>query len=271
MLILNVRLKVGLLMVAVAVLTQAGCSDESVVAASERHIGKPSTRPLDTAEPKARAQNNLFEGVIDSHSRSWEGYVDTLDVEEREHLTRIAQRYLGTPLFDDMIARRQLQSLGFPLPEEWLAAKKLSDAELRSLASTGDRKAALFLTDRLLDAMQRITEASGANNYLEVVNALPEAQREPVDLRRREALTLAATNLSTDPTPFSAYQYGIATAAGTENHAPVLASIQVAGELGDIRADRILEQYRLSHSGKDAEGVASFLDAMRRLAQIRSP
>lgn len=254
-------------LVAAAPLSVSGCQNDSAVASAVESAATP-TRQIAKPPAALRAvEEELFEGVADSRAESWDAFLSSVSKDERTYLEGLSQRYFGALHFSTAAERSELISLGTPLPEEWLVAQHVSDADLRAMAEDNNRKAGIFLVDRLLARMASVMEQAGASSYLEVVNALPEAQRPAIDRDRREAMDRSASQFSISPTPFTAYQFGLGFSAGTGSTAGIPAAMTVAGELGDPRAVKLLAAYTATHPDEDPKLVTNVIGAMRALAK----
>lgn len=80
---------------------------------------------------------------------SWDARLAKLPERDRAYLEAVNGRYYGALAFASLQEQRELVALGFPMPEEWLAARDTPDAELERLATAGNQKARMFHIDRV--------------------------------------------------------------------------------------------------------------------------
>lgn len=251
--------------------TVIGCQNDGAGIESVPAVALTSERPMDVQASAKLGAYALFDGAKDSGTASWDLYLRSLHQDDRRYLEDISDRYFGTVHFSGAEDREALLRLGFPLPEEWLAAKGMSEAELRAMSDRGDHKAEIFLVDRLLAKMAAVTAQAGAENYLEVVKALPEAERPSVDKDRLEVLNRSADVFSEGPTPFTAYQYGVAFSAATGSPEPIPAAMAMAAELGDRRAEKLMADYDAKSPAGNPKLVSQLHATMRKMAKRPAP
>ncbi len=68
---------------------------------------------------------------------------------DQAYLSDVSDRYFGTMEFLDETEQRKLVEQGFPMPEEWLAARNLPIEDLERLVEQGNVKAKMFYIDRI--------------------------------------------------------------------------------------------------------------------------
>lgn len=195
-------------------------------------------------------------------ARSWTDRLATLTIPERKKLESLNARYHGALEFNDAEEQRKLIAAGVPMPEEWLAASRMSDGELERLAKARSPKGSMFFADRQLDryleARQRL-EGTGIDVALhpDVLNS------------QAQAFVYANQALALTRSPFAAYLYGAVGARIYGDPAYLAAGISVAGALGDKRAGAIAHQFVQQQQAANApplsfESVASIETMMWR-------
>ena len=172
---------------------------------------------------------------------SWDALLAALAPDERAYLDRLNAEYYGTLTYKDANELAMMKQLGMPLPEDFLAAAKLSDDELKKLADAGDPMAKLLYPNRLLD------------NAIRDINGLNQVQRkEGEDPRADIALPVFvdvgnATYSSTNP--FAIYTNGRMWYELSTDHPPeyLAGAIFAAAARGDRRAVRIFNDFSEAH------------------------
>ncbi len=175
---------------------------------------------------------------------SWDARLATLPERDRAYLETINGRYYGALVFANEQEQRELIALGFPMPEEWLAARDTPDAELERLATGGNRKARMFHIDRVSERVAPVLTVRGFENT-------PDDQEL---FRQFVGATAMVANLLHDTrSPFVAYLAGRVVSSGTLGGQPeaIAASFQLARELGDPRADSFRDAFLDQHPGMD--------------------
>lgn len=165
---------------------------------------------------------------------TWQDRLSTLTHSERQRMESLNQRYYGMLEFNSEEEQRKLVALGFPMPEEWLAADAMSDAELARLAKANSPKGAIFYANRQLDkfiaSKQRLTEEGRYGD-------LDPSVFDP----KVEALVYAGKALALTRSPFAAYLYGSVHAAMFNDRESTAAAISVARSLGDPRSSSLAQ------------------------------
>ncbi len=168
-------------------------------------------------------------------------------------------RYAGALAFDSTEEQQKLVQQGFPMPEEWLAAQRMPDAELEALANEGNIKAQMINIDRVSSQIGAV-RATGrglttSQPDMALFNRVTAANTTVLELMRRTK------------SPFAAYLDGqINSAMSQGNPAESMASaIMLAGDLGDRRADSLLTTYMHAHPGMNAGTITSRYSGMKRL------
>lgn len=212
----------------------AGCHADSPPAGKPDTANEPEARTIRQI-PSREGELRLPDGMrlpsvqYVQAARSWNDRLAKMTTAERAQLESLNFRYYGTLEFDSPEEQEKLIAAGVPMPEEWLAASKMSDEELASLADARSPKASLFFADRQLDkfidAQQRL-EGSGIDPdfHSDVINS------------RAQALVYAGQALALTRSPFAAYLYGSLSEKLYGGQEYTAAAISVAGALGDERA-----------------------------------
>lgn len=198
-----------------------------------------------------------FRGVANVESASsWSQRVAKYPEDERKYLEDVNGRYYGALDFSSNEEQRRLVQQGFPMPEEWLAARDLPDAELERLAMSGSAKAQMFFIDRVSERIGPVLAVRGLD-------------QSPADKaiyhQFVQASTMAGMLIRNTGSPFAAYLHGRLLSSGTSGHQmePIAASFQVARELGDLRADAFQSAFFAGHPGLDAQAVMASYTAMK--------
>jgi len=167
---------------------------------------------------------------------SWTDRLATMTADERKQLESLNAKYYGMLEFDSAEEQKALVAAGVPMPEEWLAASRLSDAELARLANARSAKGSLFFADRQLDrfveAKQRL-EGTGVDSDFDsaVINS------------RAQSMVFASQALAITRSPFAAYLYGRIGERTFGEQEYTAAAIAVAMALGDDRARGLARQF----------------------------
>lgn len=219
-----------------------------------------------TVRDEPRTASNLitippqwqFEGVGTVQvADSWGARVATLPPRDREWLNDLNNRYAGALGFSSKEEQERLIRQGFPMPEEWLAARALTDDALEKLAKSGNAKAQMLHIDRVGSQIAPVQEAGkGLGNST--------ADREL--LRRYSSATLMADELLRNTkSPFSAYLRGQLFSSGSQYTPPeyYAGGIMLAKQLGDVRADAIRKNFAQSHPDMDANTLMSAYSSMQ--------
>lgn len=178
---------------------------------------------------------------------SWDARLAKLPERDRAYLEAVNGRYYGALAFASLQEQRELVALGFPMPEEWLAARDTPDAELERLATAGNQKARMFHIDRVSERVAPILSVRGFES----------APDDEELFRQFVGATAMATRLLQDTrSPFAAYLAGRIMSSGTLGGQPeaIAASFQLK-DLGDPRADRFRDSFLEQHSGMDVATV----------------
>jgi hypothetical protein len=191
---------------------------------------------------------------------SWSARLAELSSADQAYMAEIGERYFGSVTFMDEAEQRLLIRQGFPMPEEWLAARNISDAELEKLAKTGNLKAQMFQTDRISARIAPIAAGRGIDDS----PAGRELFRQFV-----ETDVMAGNMLRNSQSPFAAYLYGRFRSSGTQGNQPELmaAAFELAKDLGDQRADSYRTTFFERHPGLNAELIMLGYSGMKLVAK----
>ena len=260
----------------VAVLLTAGCSGkteypEAVSEAQDEKLtgSKGVVAPALTAEgrdqePSSQISvhaNDLqlpnqwrFVNALPVRSaETWEARLATLPAQEADWLQAKNETYAGALAFSSPEEQRRMIAQGFPMPEEWLLAKNMSDAELEAMAKAGNRKAQMFYIDRISNEIGPIL-ADG--------RGLDTDSQHDMELLNRAARAnaMALQLMKSTKTPFGAYLDGRINAAMAQHSPPefMASAIMVAGDLGDSRANALREAYFHNHPDMNASRIVSW-------------
>lgn len=231
----------GMLAAAIALLLTGGCSNEvEGVAPAAAETVTRATEIAGAAVPAGEIKlpdRWGLPGVMHvKAAQSWNDRLSTLSGLDRSKLESLNARYHGMLEFDSAEEQAKLIADGVPMPEEWLAAEKMSDEALARLASANSPKGSMFFAnrqlDRYIDAMQRL-EGSGIDRDFDtsVINS------------RTQAMVYASNALALTRSPFAAYLYGSVFARIHGRPEYMAAAIAVADALGDERAQELASAY----------------------------
>ncbi len=198
-----------------------------------------------------------FRGLANVESApSWKVRLLQLPAADQSFLGTINERYFGSLGFADEAEQRRLVEQGFPMPEEWMAAREVPDEELERLAKQGEIKAQMFQIDRVSERLAPVLGARGLQNTPED----KELFRQFV-----ETTSMAEQLLRKTKSPFVAYLTGRMFSAGTLGNQPepIAGAFELAKDLGDGRADGYRSVFVESHPGMDPEAVMASYSGMK--------
>lgn len=202
-----------------------------------------------------------FPGISSVESASsWSARVAKMSATDQAYLAQISERYFGSIEFLDESEQQRLIRQGFPMPEEWLAARNVPDAELERLAKTGNLKAQMFQTDRVSERIAPVVAVHGLDDS----PAGKELFRQFV-----ETDVMAGNLLRNSQSPFAAYLYGRFRTSGTQGNQPefMAAAFEFAKDLGDQRAEGYRRVFFEQHPGLNAELVMLGYSGMKIIAK----
>jgi hypothetical protein len=164
---------------------------------------------------------------------SFDAWMDKFPPDDRKRIEAFADRYYGVYEIASAKQIAWMAQTGYPMPEDLIAAAKMSDTELKDLAAKGNIKATILLSDRELNV--------AIDKLKQIDPATPEAS----DIRSSNFASLAS--ILNSNTPFKGYveaadamylgQDGDARAGG------IAAGLIRAASLGDTRAADVLSDY----------------------------
>lgn len=196
-------------------------------------------------------------------AQSWREAVSRYSEDEQRYLSARSAAYFHVLQFGSEQQQRQMIEQGFPMPEEWLAARNIPDHELKQLAEAGNAKAQMFYIDRSISVLSAVLSQRG----LDTENA------QDMQLLQLYASVSAMTHqrLTESKSPFAAYQDGLfeTRTSRTQTPEPFAASIHIAAELGHAGADQLSNVFYQQHPGLNPGTVMHFYQSMRR--QIGRP
>lgn len=195
----------------------------------------------DGATDKPVPKVSLLPGVANA-AESWDVAVAHATPDDRAYLEFVQEKYPGIVEFDDEEGRALLEKLSIPLPEEWLAAKRLSDAELEAMMKHGDLRATTFYADRMTDRLQEILDEAGTQDVTKVYKVAPHLMDRFGDAFVK-ATTSSSIALRRNPSAFTVYVYGREGAVTGNAKFVLAASYEAAYDLGDPRAPDFLRRF----------------------------
>lgn len=230
-----------------ATLVLAACTAENISTSGEPQNtaaidGSSSSRPADAAlitNGDAKTQAPTAAG--DQRTTK------VLSQDEKLLLASIDSRYFGTLTNALPGEEIDLEKLGFPDASDWIAAARSTDNELLQNARRGGHLEKELYIDR-------ITSLIPKDNWKGVSDS---AEDNILATKIMDARSFALNNIGVTKSPFAAYQAAAifnATEIGG-NPEIIAASLQLASELGDTRATRMLQSYMAANRNIDAGGV----------------
>lgn len=198
---------------------------------------------------------------------SWDARLSQLPAAEEAWLQERNDRYAGALAFASPEEQARMITQGFPMPEEWVAARRMSDLELESLAKAGNRKAQMFFVDRVSEGIGAVRNSGRG---LEASSPEDKALFSQVV----DADAMASHLLQTTRSPFAAYLNGRIDMAMTQYTPPesMASAILLAGDLGDDRASDLRARYFHSHPGMDAAVITQiYMGEKNRVLRSRQP
>lgn len=162
--------------------------------------------------------------------------LQSYDTTDQELLRRFDRRYHGALQFQSEEQLQWMSERGYPMPEDILEARTLSDEELRIAARGGEEKYLFLYADRVfqgLIATKRQYLSSGLDP--DEVNEYPEFTRQSV-----EAMRISSELLQSD-SPFAGYVMAQLHWITTGDPFAQLAALHLTISRGDFRAHRIAE------------------------------
>ena len=180
---------------------------------------------------------------------SWGNRLAELPASDQEWLRLLNDRYGGSLAFASPEEQQWLIQQGFPMPEEWLAGRRLHETELEQLAERGNLKAQMLFIDSVISEIGPVrASGSGLDNSQEDRKLLSRFAR---------ATSMVTLMMESTQSPFTAYLEGAVLSAGAQYNPPeyVASGIMLARDLGDRRAEELRQAYQRSHPGMDSNLV----------------
>lgn len=195
---------------------------------------------------------------------TWLDRLSRLSQADQKYLNSLSNKYFTSLIFESAADQKALIDEGYPMPEEWLAARAMGDQQLKELSDKGNIKAQLFYADRLSSRLQPIQAARQQDV------SPPLSETEIVDMYAR-ATTAATMSMRNSTSPFAAYVYGQTMSSGTWGAPPepIAAAMQLAKDRGDIRASAYLAAFSRQHPDMDAMAILASYDGMKVIANAR--
>lgn len=221
---------------------------------SQNHNGDPVRAAWAMLSMDAR-----LGGVEQVHQApSWEALVVSFSPRDREYLESVNANYLGVLAFDTPEEQARMIAQGFPTAEEWLAARDLTDSELRDSAIEGNYKSAVLLADR---AMGRADTARA--HGVDTNGQSPAGVQFQRDIATSTQFVDQALVISRSP--FAAYAAGRQRSIVYRRAEPLIAGAMVARQLGDERAAAVVSSVSGPQGSFDQESVMGIYDYMMEL------
>lgn len=175
---------------------------------------------------------------------------------DRQYVEAKNAEYFGVLDFGTAADQRKLVEQGFPMPEEWVAARSLPEQELLTLAQGGNTKAQMFYIDRVISEVAPVLKDRGFGDS-------PEDRA--LYNKFNQASAMSSVLLKQTRSPFAAYQSGLILSVGTLGHSPAIAagSFLVAKELGDTRADSLGQRFFTTHASLDPQAVMASYSSIK--------
>ena len=270
-------------LIGASVLILGGCSDaaqltprvsDAPAAAAQPDPKTPEAPSLDKAAGGAMLGANHIQipqrwqlpslGEV-QRADSWEGRLAELPASDQAWLRALNDRYAGALAFVSPEVQEWLIQQGFPMPEEWLAARDLHETELERLAESGNLKAQILFIDSVISDVGSVRASDrGLGNSVEDRKLLSRLAR---------ATTMVTLMMESTQSPFTAYLEGALLSAGAQYNPPeyVASGIMLARDLGDRRAEELRQAYQRSHPEMDSDLVLSlYSTAKNSLDRMKS-
>ena len=254
---------VRFLVLAVGVAGCQGVSDRetSDVAKSGESLADPSFMSQGAAASEHRASASEEHVKATRMPPSWNEALDRMTLDQREYLAGLNDRYMGVLRYQSVEEAEELARLGFPTPEEWLAARDLTDRQLQEMASERPGKASLFHANRTLEKFDRLDAAKSRGS-------IDKQLQDQLVISAADAHSSALVALRTTRSPLAAYIAGISDAKTAGSPEPIAAGIQLAGDLGDPRAQALLKGFNERHPEANVALIHQAYLTMRRIAGL---
>lgn len=229
---------------------------ESMPASGEEHAPLQETLPvIQSQAPEGRIHLSpsyrFRKETLLSVGDSWDEELAVLTTSEKTYLEEVNSNYFGVLSYGSIEELQRLAALGFPMPEEWMDSRNLTDTELKRMADTGNIKARMFYADRLINE---------ASKYLPLRNTSPPSFDSSPG---RKLATLAYIEsgklLRSTSSPYAAYVQGRAGFVLDAAPSPefVAGAMAAASNRGDARAQNFLREFSARHPGMDVSLIMS--------------
>lgn len=197
---------------------------------------------------------------------SWGQRLAPLSKPDREWLEDVNASYAGALAFEDRRQQEWMIANGYPMPEEWLASRAMSDRALEQLAKSGNPKALMFHVERLA---QRSESANEGEKGIDPSD--PAGQELLFALGRASGMIQQLEEAYQSPfVPIVAGRFRRANAS-YDYPAPLAAGIVEAGQRGDPRAARLLGEFMAAHPTLTMAEVNALVDAGSSPARQGAP
>ena len=177
---------------------------------------------------------------------------------DQQYLQELDYRYFGVMSFNSPEERDYLLQAGFPTPEEWLAATKMTDSDLRARADSGDTKAAGMFADRMSRRLATLTEADEAQP-----GSVPDSERVAVATM---AVLYATQAMQSSRSPFGLYVEGMVKSSIFDSWEPMTAAMLESRRRGDPRVDRLIDEL---HGRHPVQNIGAIHGALKGMASDR--
>lgn len=263
------QVRSSLLLISIVMIVSCNAMDQDLAVAKPGPTPAASAAPqhaeprqgLESSDPRqlqVPAAYRFQKEIYTIRANSWQEFLQTVTAEEATYLKQVDANYFGALSYANPQMLRDLASDGFPLPEEWLEARKMSDAELKALSDGGSNKAKLFYLDRLLDQ---------ASQYLDLRNNKNESayRNSPGPRLSLLAYELATQLQASYKSPFGGYLSGYVYSRLNYPASPesAAAGIFVAFDRGDKRAIELLRQFQTQHPNLDMSAVLAAYSSLK--------
>ncbi len=196
-----------------------------------------------------------------AEAKSFKAQVDALPNDEQLFLWATYMRYGTVFWYGSPEAQRELADLGMPMPDDWLAARRMGDEELEALADSGNYKAQLFVADRLMTRNWRLRRPAAD---------LSERQKFQQDMEMQRAIRSLEELTRRTKLPFGILLIGRIETLYYPGCEPVVASYMVVARLWPEQFDSGRLDYKLACARDpevDLRSVASLNAHFSRLIE----
>lgn len=203
-----------------------------------------------------------FGGVATlAEAKSFKHQVDALPKDEQRFLWATYMRYGTVFWYGSPEGQRELAELGMPMPDDWLAARRMGDEELEALADSGNYKAQIFVADRLMTRNWRLRRPAAD---------LSKRQKFQQDMELQRAIESLEELTRRTKLPFGILLIGRIESLSYPGCEPVVASYMVVARLWPEQFDSGRLDYKLAcmrDPEVDLRGVAFFNAHFSRLIE----